>query len=106
MYNQWQMDWQALGKRIRKCRLERKYTQEKLAELADVSPSFIGALERADKIPSVFTLVKLGQSLEVSLDYLVFGTMTICDKQGCSLYDELIRVVQEHKRPAQQGTDI
>ena len=97
--DQWKMDWLALGKRIRERRLELGYTQEKLAELVEVSPSFIGTIERADKIPGLTTMAKLARCLDVSLDYLVFGTSTICDKQNCSLYDDLIRVVREHQRP-------
>lgn len=98
MNDQWEMDWSALGRRVRNCRQELRYTQEKLAELAEVSSSFIGTIERADKIPSLITMAKLARCLDVSLDYLVFGTKTVCDKQNCSLYEELVGIVREHQR--------
>jgi len=96
--DQWQMDWSALGKRVRNRRLELGYTQEKLAELVEVSSSFIGTIERADKIPALITLAKLARCLDLSLDYLVFGTKTVCDGQNCSLYEDLVGVVRDHQR--------
>lgn len=105
MCDQWRMDWPALGKRVRECRVKLGYTQEKLAELVEVSPSFIGTIERADKIPALTTMAKLARCLDVSLDYLVFGISMVCDKQNCSLYADLVRVVSAHQRPTQSSNE-
>ena len=48
-------------------------TQEKLSELIDVSPSYICEIERGGSISSLATISKISKSLDISLDYLVFG---------------------------------
>ena len=61
-----------LGHRIRLARKAKSITQEKLAELANLSTTYIGRLERGEKTPSIDTLVILSSALEVSpLDLLI-----------------------------------
>ena len=61
-----------LGNRIRLARKAKGITQERLAELANLSTTYIGRLERGEKTPSIETLVGLADSLQVSpLDILV-----------------------------------
>lgn len=61
-----------LGHRIRIARREKGITQERLAEKANLSTTYIGRLERGEKTPSIDTLVTLAGALEVSpLDLLV-----------------------------------
>lgn len=66
--------YQIIGQRVRKFRLEKKLTQEKLSELADISLSFLGHIERGTRKMSVDTLLKLANALDVSpndlTDYL------------------------------------
>ena len=69
------MNYELLGKRIRQQRKEKKYTLEQLAEKLDVSTTFIGQIERAKGIPSLETLVKIANALEVSTDSLLFGDL-------------------------------
>ena len=58
---------------IRKFRKERHYTQEELAEYADISHDFLRRIETTDGTCgfSVYTLYKLALALDVSLDDLV-----------------------------------
>ena len=61
-----------LGHRIRTARREKGITQERLAEKANLSTTYIGRLERGEKTPSIDTLVTLAEALEVSpLDILI-----------------------------------
>ena len=57
---------------IRKFRKERHYTQEELAEYADISYDFLRRIETTDGTCgfSVYTLYKLALALDVSLDDL------------------------------------
>ena len=48
-------------------------TQEKLSELCGLSTGYVGNLERGTRTPSLETLAKLCEVLNVSLDELVFG---------------------------------
>ncbi len=49
-------------------------TQEKLSELVDITPSYVSEIERGSTVTSLATISKISQILDVSLDYLVFGT--------------------------------
>lgn len=69
----YQIDYVALGKRIRAERRKQDLTQEQLAELADISDSFMGHIERGGRILSVETLVKLANALNLSMEYIVCG---------------------------------
>ena len=63
-----------VGKRIRDERLKNKLTIEKLCELLDVSPSFIGLVERGTSGISLEKLCRLSEIFHVSTDYLIKGT--------------------------------
>ena len=83
------VQYAAVGKRICTRHKEMHLTQERLAEMAGISPGFVGHLERAEKIPSVETLTRLCVSLRVSMDYLVMGKCQVCDQVKCALYRDL-----------------
>ena len=69
------MNYELLGINIRNRRKEKKYTLEQLAEKLDVSATFIGQIERAKGKPSLETLVKIANVLEISPDSLLFGDL-------------------------------
>src|SRR5579863_9693412 len=60
-----------IGLRVRAYRLERKLTQEQLAEMIDRSVETISNLERGVSIPNEATLHRLATSFEVSLEELL-----------------------------------
>ena len=62
---------QKFGKRLRDLRKINKMSQEKLAERADLSTNFVGALERAEKEPKFTTLVKIVKAFNVFLAELL-----------------------------------
>lgn len=70
------IDYKALGKRIQLKRKEKHLTQEQLSEICDLSAAHIGHIERGTRILSVDVLVKLAKALDVSLDYLLFDSIT------------------------------
>ncbi len=59
------------GMRIKKLRLEKRYTREQLAYLADISDKFL--YEIGKKGFSAVTLMKLSKALNVSMDYIMAG---------------------------------
>ncbi len=71
------MDYNALGKRIRQQRKQRKWTQENLAERAGISVSFLGHIERGSRKASVETLVSLSNSLQIGTDYLLSDSLDL-----------------------------
>lgn len=60
------MLYQDLGKRVRQQRVLAQMTQEKLAERAGISLSFLGHIERGTRKASLDTLVKICNALSVS----------------------------------------
>ena len=64
------------GERLRRLRKARDITQSDLAEYIGVVPSTVGKYERlADSYPSVEALIKISEYFDVSIDYLLKGTM-------------------------------
>lgn len=66
-------DKKAIGRRIRKLRLEHDISQEEFAESIDVSTNFVSELENGRKGMSVETLCNLTEQYQVTADYLLFG---------------------------------
>ena len=54
------MDKTEFGKRLRYLRAEAGYTQEKLAELSDMSTVYLGEIERGKKVVGLDKFIKLG----------------------------------------------
>ena len=64
----------AIGWRVRKIRKERRYSREKLAEYADISVNFLGAVETGKKGMKVQNLANIAKALNVTTDYLIYGS--------------------------------
>lgn len=60
-----------LGKRVRDLRVRRGWSQEKLAEKANLHPTYIRGIERGKRNPSYLSLAKLARALSVSLPELL-----------------------------------
>lgn len=57
-----------LGNNIRKYRLKRGFTQEKLSELLEANSKFIGHVERVERYISLKKLIALSKILDVPLN--------------------------------------
>lgn len=60
-----------LGKAIKRIRLSKGISQERLALLAEVDRSYVGRVERGDNNVAVLTLAKLAHALGVSIAKLM-----------------------------------
>ena len=63
----------SLGKRIRELRRERGYSQEKLAELADVHENHVRRIERGEANPSFLVLIRIARAVGISVSDLLRG---------------------------------
>ena len=58
-------DLQKFGKRLKALRLDHSLTQLELAEILDVSPNFIGMIERGERNTTVENVFKIARALNI-----------------------------------------
>jgi transcriptional regulator with XRE-family HTH domain len=63
----------AFGSNLRKERELRKLTQEKLAEKADLDPSYISGIERGVRNPSILSIIRVANALGMTVSELSRG---------------------------------
>ena len=95
---------QRLGKRIREYREKSDLSQEKLAELLDISVCGISNLERGINYPSMETFIHLANIHNVSADALLGDILTASESPKASLLSEMLKNTSPEKR--QQILDI
>jgi transcriptional regulator with XRE-family HTH domain len=78
----------AIGFRLTQMRKRLKYTQQKMGEFFGISRVYYAKQEIGDSFPSHHVLNKLGQRLNVSLDWLICG-------KGPMFYQDKTREEQE-----------
>lgn len=71
-----EIDYIAIGKRIRKYRLAQNMTQDKLSELAGLTPAHFSHVESGNTKVSLPSLLRIAMSLNVTLDDLVFDNIS------------------------------
>ena len=58
-------DLQKFGKRLKSLRLDRALTQLELAEILDMSPNFIGMIERGERNTTVENVFNIARALRI-----------------------------------------
>jgi len=71
------MDYKSIGKNIRAYRVMRKLRQEDLAEMTDLSVTYIGMVERGEKFPALETFINILNALEVSADVILADVLKV-----------------------------
>lgn len=66
---------------LRRHRVKRGFSQEKLAEKADLHPTYIGMLERSLRNPSINVAKQLAAALNVSLAKLISEAETLYSRR-------------------------
>ena len=82
------MNYESIGQNIRASRIRKKLRQEDLAELTDLSVTYIGMVERGEKIPALETFVKIPNALEVSADVILADVLKVGYEVKASLITE------------------
>lgn len=97
------LDYKAIGKRIKIARVRADLTQEKLSEIVSLSPSHMSNIETGTAKVSLSAIVDIANALAVSTDDLLCDNV-VCTKpqfesdirqllDGCDEYE--IRVVKD-----------
>ena len=92
------MDYSSVGKNIRKYRIEKKMTQDALSEKAGVTRTYMGMLERGEKIPSFETFIKILNVLGVSADMILCDVLVNGYKVKDSLLSEKLENISREDR--------
>ena len=66
-----------IGGNIKEVRLGLGYSQEKLANMCEISNSTLSAYENSKKIPNLITIAKIAKALGVSIERLYYGDENI-----------------------------
>ena len=67
-------DEKKFGQRIKKLRVNKGLTQERMADELAITVSYLAKLEIGTRTPSLDSIIQLAVYFDVSLDYLVLGS--------------------------------
>ncbi|WP_160676731.1 helix-turn-helix transcriptional regulator [Clostridium sp. C8-1-8] len=106
------VNYELLGKRIKEARLKKKLTQSRLAEMTDLSDTYISHVEKGLSKPSLETLVKISNTLETSIDFFLSNSVYVskellsdefadlikdCSNKDLKLIYDMTKLLLEHK---------
>ena len=89
-----------IGNIIREARLNQGLTQEELAELVDVTPAYIGHIERNQRSFSLQMLVRLVTELDIDMNYLFSEDVATDDEKIIVDFKQLISGKPLHTQEA------
>ncbi|MCI9978448.1 XRE family transcriptional regulator [Clostridioides difficile] len=69
------LDFRAIGQRIKIARIKKRLTQDTVSELINITPSHMSNIETGKSTVSLQTLVAIANVLNVSLDELLCDTI-------------------------------
>ena len=93
------MDLKSIGKRIREKRIDHSWSQEELAEKVNVSPVYIGMIERGEKLPRLETFISIVNVLDVTSDDVLQDVLAQEYKIKTSRYlDEIEKLDSNDKK--------
>lgn len=88
------MNYVGLGRKIRIARKEQDMTQTELADKAQISPSFLGHIERGARKMSVETLINIVNALRVPIDHLLQDSLDLVLPDKRNEQEELVREIK------------
>lgn len=65
-----------IGERLRVYRIRARFSQEELAERADLHASYIGQVERGEKNATIESITKIARALRLPLEILFANVVT------------------------------
>ncbi len=87
-----ELDFKAIGKRIKIARIKKNLTQETVAEKIGVTPQHISNIETGNSTVSLPTLVAIANLLTVSVDELLCDTLVVSkavfEKEAQEVFDD------------------
>lgn len=89
---------ECVGKKIKKARLDKNFTQNALAEQIEISTDLLRNIENGRNIGSIATLLNLCNALEITTDFLFADLLIHTNKEtDCILYSYLQKLPLESR---------
>ena len=89
-----------IGNIIREARINQQMTQEQLSEAVDITPAFIGHIERGDRSLSLTTLVGVANILHIPMSYFFADEEITSDPKALNDFAQLIEGRSEKTKKA------
>ena len=95
-----------IGANIRTARMRADLTQEKMSEMIGVTPQYLSDLERGLVGTSIATLIKICTELNVSSDFILFGSNRDADTANSTLIEKLQRLPKHKAEMVERNLDL
>ncbi|WP_425803118.1 helix-turn-helix domain-containing protein [Desulfitobacterium sp. Sab5] len=92
-----EIDYKELGERIAKRRKVLNLTQDDVAEATGLSNNHISNIENNHSIPSIETLIKICEALDITPDYFLLGIIKHTNDSLLSQINQKIKLCDEKK---------
>lgn len=92
------LDYNIIGERLKKARIDKNMTQEKLAEQIDVSVAFLSRVERGTSHINLKRLTQICEILGVSEDSILNGVSSNSDNYLASEFNNILNSVSSDKQ--------
>jgi transcriptional regulator with XRE-family HTH domain len=92
------LNYESIGKNIRAYRMRKKMRQEDLAELTGLSVTYIGMVERGEKLPALETFISILNALEVSSDVILADVLKVGYEVKSSIITEELSKLSAEER--------
>lgn len=108
-----ELDYKAIGKRIKIARIKADLTQERLAEMVEISPTHMSNIETGTTRVSLTAIVSLANALSVTVDDLlcdsvvkskvqfekdIAGILADCDEYEIRMVKDMAQTLKETLR--------
>ncbi len=92
------LDYTIIGQRLKKARLNKKLTQEQLAEQIDVSIAFLSRIERGSSHVNLKRLTQICDILGVTEGFILNGTSSNSVNYLTSEFNDILNNVSPEKQ--------
>ena len=89
------LDYNIIGERLKKARIDKNMTQEKLAEQIDVSVAFLSRVERGTSHINLKRLTQICEILGVSEGSILNGVSSNSDNYLASEFNNILNLVKD-----------
>lgn len=96
----------SIGSNIRAARIRADLTQEEMSEKIGVTPQYLSDLERGLVGTSIPTLIKICTSLNVSSDFILFGSSSEQKSSNSTLIEKIQRLPKHKAEMAERNFDL